>query len=195
LIFPLEELMLFWIKRLAAFLVCGFLLFSYSPAQARPPVAGDKVILYMFWGNGCPHCAEERPFLVDLGNRYPLLEVRAYEVWYNAGNMAQFQKMGQAFGYDPKGVPGTYLGDRHWDGFNASIGQDIEAALKTCLQSGCKDAGAGIISGGAPGPWPEAPEGGAPSAVPVAVTVALIAVGLLLVVPLVVRRLLKRARL
>ena len=86
--------------------------------------------------------------------------MRAYEVWFHADNMALFQKMGQAFGYDPKGVPGTYMGDQHWDGFNTATGQEIEAALSTCLQSGCKDAGAGIVSGGSPDPWPAALDGG-----------------------------------
>ena len=165
-----------------------------GPVQAQAPVAGEKVILYLFWGSGCPHCAEERPFLVDLGNRYPQLEVRAYEVWYHTDNMSLFQKMGQAFGYDPKGVPGTYLGDRHWDGYNAAIGQEIEAAVKACLQSGCKDAGAGIVSGGTPDPWPGEPEGGAPGSVPAAIMVALIVAGVLLALALLIRRGLKRAR-
>jgi thiol-disulfide isomerase/thioredoxin len=165
-----------------------------SPVRARAPVASDKVILYLFWGNGCPHCAEERPFLVDLGQRYPQLEVRAYEVWYHADNMALFQKMGQAFGYDPKSVPGTYLGGQHWDGFDAAISQEIESAVQSCLQTGCKDAGAGIITGGTPDPWPNAPEGGPSSAVTAAIIVALTAAGLLILL-LIGRRLLRRARL
>ena len=41
----------------------------------------NKVIIYLFWGDGCPHCAEEKPFLEELIAQNPNVEVRAYEIW------------------------------------------------------------------------------------------------------------------
>ena len=121
--------------------------------------------------------------------------MRAYEVWYHDDNQALFQKMGAAFGYVPKGVPGTYLGSQHWDGYTAAIGGQIEAAVQACLQTGCKDAGAGILTGGTPDPWPNEPAGLPAVSAPVGVTLALIAAGAILVVlTLVLRRLLRRSR-
>ncbi len=122
-----------------------------APASAQ--AAGDKAILYFFWGDGCPHCAEAEPFLKDLVKRFPQLEVRAYEVWYNQDNQTLFQNMGSAFGIEPSGVPGIFLGERHWVGYSSDTGKEIESAVAACAQSPCKDAGAGVVSGGAVDVW------------------------------------------
>ena len=131
------------------------LAFSLNPGveRASAQAAGEKTILYFFWGNGCPHCAEAEPFLKDLANRYPQLEVHAYEIWYNPDNQALFQKMGSAFGFEPSGVPGIFLGDQHWVGYSSDIGNEIESAVKGCAQSACRDAGAGVVSRGAFDVW------------------------------------------
>ena len=43
--------------------------------------AKEKVNLYLFWGDGCPHCAAEEELLTDLENEYENLSVTKYEVW------------------------------------------------------------------------------------------------------------------
>lgn len=110
-----------------------------------------SVIIYFFWGDGCPHCAEEKPFLERLKQQYAV-EVRAYEVWYVPENQNLFLKMAAAHGFEPSGVPTTFIGKRHWVGYSQQIGQEIEAAVKECLTSGCPDAGAGIITPAQPTP-------------------------------------------
>jgi thiol-disulfide isomerase/thioredoxin len=32
----------------------------------------SKVVITLFWGNGCPHCAVERPFLAKLQENTPI---------------------------------------------------------------------------------------------------------------------------
>jgi thiol-disulfide isomerase/thioredoxin len=108
--------------------------------------ANAKAVIYFFWGDGCPHCAKEKPFLQELAQRYPDVAVREYEVWYNEENRALLAKMGEAYGFEPNGVPVTFVGDQHWIGYTDSIGQEIEKAVNTCLAGVCKDAGAGIIT-------------------------------------------------
>jgi thiol-disulfide isomerase/thioredoxin len=49
-------------------------------AQAEEP---GSLNVYFFWGDGCPHCAEEEPFLESLEKKYPQVNVVDYEVWYN----------------------------------------------------------------------------------------------------------------
>ena len=44
-------------------------------------LASDHPILYLFWGEGCPHCAEEKEFLKLLQEQYPELEMRWFEIW------------------------------------------------------------------------------------------------------------------
>ena len=140
------------------FLFAGILIglaFSLNPGveRASAQAAVEKTILYFFWGNGCPHCAEAEPFLKDLAKRYPQLEVHAYEIWYNQDNQALFQKMGSAFGFEPSGVPGIFLGDKHWVGYSSDLGKEIESAVSACALNACKDAGAGVVSGGAFDVW------------------------------------------
>lgn len=122
------------------------------PAGAQAP-AGPGVVLYFFWGDGCPHCAAEKPFLDQLRQRYPQLDVRAYEVWNSADNRALFAKMAAAYGFEPRAVPTTFVGDAHWVGFSDALAPQIERAVAACAAGGCKDAGAGI----APAPTSPAP--------------------------------------
>lgn len=111
----------------------------------------NPAIIYFFWGDGCPHCAEEKLFLERLQQQYSV-EVRAYEVWYVPENQALFFKIARAHGFEPSAVPTTLLGKRYWSGYNKQISQEIEAAVKECLVSGCPDAGAGIITPAQPTP-------------------------------------------
>ncbi len=111
--------------------------------QADPP----PVVIYFFWGDGCPYCAREEPFLEDLTRRYPNVEVRAYEVWYDAANQALFKKMADAMGFEPRGVPVTIIGERYWIGFNDAIAQEIERQVAACTDVACPDAGVGVIPG------------------------------------------------
>jgi thiol-disulfide isomerase/thioredoxin len=105
----------------------------------------SKAILYLFWGEGCPHCAAEKPVLADLKQRYAQLEVRDYEVNHNTDNLALFARVAAAHGFEPRAVPTTLLGRRYWEGYTDRMGLEIEQAVVACLQTGCVDAGAGII--------------------------------------------------
>ncbi len=143
---------------IVSLLMAGFLVglaLSLSPGVQRAiaQAEGNRAILYFFWGNGCPHCAEAEPVLKDMVKRYPQMEVRTYEVWYNDENQALFQKMGTSFGYTPQAVPGIFIGEKRWEGYSSAIGQEIEAAVTACIQNGCKDAGSGVVSGGVSEIW------------------------------------------
>lgn len=133
-----------------------FLWFTSGAVQAAPTVQNTQpVAIYFFWGDGCPHCAQAEPFLAALAERYPNVEIRAYEVWYVEENQALFQQMAAAYGFEPSAVPTIFIGDRHWVGYAAQIAPEIEAAVATCAANGCRDAGLGIIPG-LPTPLPTA---------------------------------------
>jgi thiol-disulfide isomerase/thioredoxin len=106
----------------------------------------NKVIITLFWGDGCPHCAAEKPFLGELAQKYPGLEVRAYEIWYVEENRIPFKKMAKAFNFEVSGVPTTFIGDKYWSGFGDDIARQMEEAVKTCSLNGCKDSAEGILS-------------------------------------------------
>jgi thiol-disulfide isomerase/thioredoxin len=129
-------------------LVIGFGLVVVRPVVAHPSSAtSHPVVIYLFWGDGCPHCAAAKPFLQDLTEQYPGTEIRSYEVWYVEENQVLLHKMGSALAFEPKAVPTIILGDRSWVGYNEQIALEIEDAVKACSTHGCKDAGVGIIPG------------------------------------------------
>jgi thiol-disulfide isomerase/thioredoxin len=99
----------------------------------------NKVVISLFWGNGCPHCKAERPVLKSLEEKYPNLEVRTFEVWYVDSNVALMQKVAKAGGFEASGVPITLIGDKYWVGYSDGIGKEIEDAVKACSVNACKD--------------------------------------------------------
>ena len=55
----------------------------------------NPVVVYFFWGEGCPHCAEQKPFLEELEEKYGNeIEVKMFETWYNREN-AEFSSKWQ----------------------------------------------------------------------------------------------------
>ncbi len=79
---------------LIAFLVaCQGLIFTRPVLAQSSATKPHKVVIYLFWGDGCPHCAVAKPFLNELTQRYPTIELRAYEVWYVPENQEPFFKL------------------------------------------------------------------------------------------------------
>ena len=153
---------------LLALLVVLAGLLGSSPAVAAPAAQREAqpVVVYFFWGDGCPHCAAAKPFLEELGKRHPTMVVRDYEVWYHEENQAPFIQMAAKFGFEPGGVPTIFIGDQYWEGFGEGYTDlALEAAVATCVATGCVDAGAGVIE-----PLPTAIP--APPATPVVVAAA-----------------------
>ncbi|MDZ7611202.1 MAG: thioredoxin family protein [Candidatus Moranbacteria bacterium] len=106
-----------------------------------------KAVVYFFWGDGCPHCAEEKPFLEEMEEKYPELEVKMFETWKNPDNAELFQEMAAAYGTQARGVPATFIGDSDpIVGFGSAetTGKQIENEIKTCLEQGCIDPGSKI---------------------------------------------------
>ncbi len=126
-----------------------------APGWAAPGEESSDTVIYFFWGDGCPHCAAAEPFLADLAARYPGVEVRDFEVWYHPENAAALERMADAFGFVPSGVPVIIVGDTYWIGFSEErTAAPIEAVVAACAQTGCPDAGAGVLGPAAPSPSP-----------------------------------------
>lgn len=79
-------------------------------------IGEGKVCLYFFWGQGCPHCAEEKPFLDELKQRYPV-EVYEFEVYSSQENAKLWGDVCRKYGFQPVGVPTTFVGDKAFIGF------------------------------------------------------------------------------
>ena len=120
------------------------LLLLSSPSQVSAQ-EGNPVVVYMFWGEGCPHCAGAKAFFAEIEPKYPELEFRFYEIYMEVENQEKFIKMAEAFGFEAWGVPTIFIGDRYWEGYAESLNSEIEGVIEDCIENGCKDAGAGVI--------------------------------------------------
>ena len=118
--------------------------FDLSLSTAFP--VQENITVYLFWGDGCPHCEAARPFLHELAQRYPNTKILEYEVWYQVENQTLFVQMAAKFGFEPSFVPTIFIGERYWEGFSDGMKSELENAVASCAEAGCPDAGLGIIS-------------------------------------------------
>lgn len=112
---------------------------------------GEKTVnLYFFWGDGCPHCEREKPFLEKLDEKYPGLKVYQHEIWKNAENRKLMVEFGKKLDAVVTGVPFTVVGDEYFIGWldEKNTGAQIEEAVINALKNGSVDVGEQIENGG-----------------------------------------------
>lgn len=109
--------------------------------------AEEKITLYLFYGNECPHCAEEKEFLRELEDKYSNLDIVLYEVWHNDKNATLMDNVKEKLNKVNPYVPFTVVGENAITGFNSSMENSIDDMIKTCLESECTDV-VSLISNG-----------------------------------------------
>ena len=112
-------------KKIISF--CLLLVILLLPLTVK---AENKVTLYLFHGDGCPHCAEEIEYLNSIESKYENLEIVKYEVWYNDENASLLQDVYSAYGITRNGVPTTVIGNTIIQGYGSTAGYKIERAIK-----------------------------------------------------------------
>jgi glutaredoxin len=134
---------------LPVLLVFIALLLPYFASAAESTPASEKQAprLHLFWGRGCPHCEEEKAFLETLKRKYPALEIREHEVWYDVRNKELFQRVMKSISRQA-GVPTTVVGKKLFIGFNETTGRSIDEAVGSCLKQGCPDVIQSMIQSG-----------------------------------------------
>ena len=102
----------------------------------------NKVNLYLFHGDGCPHCRDERNWLEGIKREYKnKLNVYYFEVWYNADNVKLMDKVKEEFNVKESGVPLTIIGGKYFSGFNASTAVNMENKIKEYLTDDKEESG------------------------------------------------------
>lgn len=124
-------------------LIVPFNVFAYSSdyKDVVAPITGTKVDdkkinLYMFKGDGCPHCAQEEKWLKEITDEYgDYLNIYEFEVWYNEENSNYLNEVRSVLG-DTKsnGVPYTVIGDSYFVGYSEAIGSRIESKIKEYIR-------------------------------------------------------------
>jgi len=125
------------------FVSIALLLFLF-PTLAKAETA---VNAYLFFGDGCPHCAKEKAFLHNtLEDKYPSLKIYEYEVYYSRDNQALMQKVGKFLNADVGGVPFLVISDEYFVGYAEGVTSvEIENKVKDCLKNSCPDPVASIL--------------------------------------------------
>lgn len=72
----------------------------------------QPVCIYLFYGQGCPHCERVKPVIDALVKKYPQVQLKTYEVYFNTTNQKMFEDFQQRYAVTEKGVPTLFIGDR-----------------------------------------------------------------------------------
>jgi thiol-disulfide isomerase/thioredoxin len=119
--------------------------FLLSSAQTVRADDGEyPLTIYFFYGEGCPHCAQARPFLESLAKKYPGVTLKSYEVYFNEVNRDFFYQLADRYNIEVSGVPTMFYGEYYLVGYTDDYQSMIEEAVVTCIQNGCPDYGADI---------------------------------------------------
>ncbi|NCP72108.1 hypothetical protein GW835_01800 [archaeon] len=78
----------------------------------------------IFVSNTCPHCAELKNFLTSIENNYDYLNINYYEV-SSVENQELFYDLTQSHGFQPQGVPTTFIGDQYFVGYSSQMNDEI----------------------------------------------------------------------
>ena len=88
------------------------------------------ITLYLYYGEGCPHCEEEMKFLNTIKKNYPNLKIVKKEVWYDEDNSSELQKVNDAFSINRMGVPTNVIGETIIRGYSEGTGNKIVRAIE-----------------------------------------------------------------
>jgi len=161
-------------KPLGWIIICLGALLAVGFKAAGAADISRPVTIYLFWTQGCPHCAHEKEFLVRLHRALPDIQIVTFELSGSADNRQLFQQVGALLKADISGVPFTVIGKHYLIGWqdDATTGRSIEAAVEEARRTGAPD----IIAPIRAGPRPMAPPAVAPKtqAVPETLTVPLV---------------------
>lgn len=127
-------------------------------AAKNSPDSGKTLNLYFFWGQGCPHCLQEKQFLEKLAKKYPPLKIRSFEVSGDPKNLELLNQVGQRLQVEIAGVPFTVVGQDYFVGWQAD--ETSGAALESAVQKNLANPGIDLVTEFLPGRPAAAPPPG-----------------------------------
>lgn len=96
----------------------------------------NKVNIYFFWGNGCPHCEAEFSFFESIKNEYgDYFTLNTFEVWNNEENANLLSVFAKNMNEDVTGVPYTIIGERSFMGFSEDKEEEFIKAITSQHQN------------------------------------------------------------
>lgn len=122
-------------KKLIYIFTFLFLLIPFSVS------ANEKVNIYLFYGDGCPHCSALEEYLDEEYSNDKDVKVYKYEVWNDTANQELWKKVEEVTGEEAKGVPYFIIGKEVMQGYSATDTWEkkIDKAIKTAKKTDYND--------------------------------------------------------
>lgn len=92
----------------------------------------EKINIYLFYGEGCPHCEELKNYLNSLDNKEKsYFNIYTFEVWNNSTNQQFMKDSAKYLNKEVSGVPFLIIGNKTFEVYNESMNIKIKKAIKT----------------------------------------------------------------
>lgn len=104
--------------------------FWYSTGADGSP----RVKVYFYWTTRCEHCRAARPFMEDLPNRLPFVDLVSRPTDGSAANGRSQYATARALGADPVAVPAIFFCGEAQIGYDSAsgVGADLVRRLEAC---------------------------------------------------------------
>ena len=104
-------------------------------------VDAQEVNIYLFYGNGCPHCKALETYLDTEYKKDEEITVYKYEVWFDKIGQEALEKAQAATGEEPQGVPYFIIGDQVYQGYNEGPAweETVDKAISNAKENGYVD--------------------------------------------------------
>lgn len=93
--------------------------------------------MIMFYGQGCPHCAQALSFFEDVESQNPNLIIDKREVYNNKSNQELFLDYASLIGEQPEGVPTFFIDNKMYVGFDEEIAKTLLIEIDRCSVEDC----------------------------------------------------------
>ena len=102
-------------------------------------LSSNKPNIYIFWGDGCPHCKALAKFISKLpAETKNKVNIYSFEVWGDKDNKTFMKNFGKFLDQDVRGVPFMVIGDKIFDGYSSGdtkTDQQILDAINTIIKN------------------------------------------------------------
>lgn len=125
-----------------------------SAVRAQSTQPPYPVNIYLFWGDGCPHCAKAKPVLEEIDRQMDNVSLYKYEVYHDSGNQQLLKQTVKQLNVNGSGVPLIVVGDKAYLGYSDASASVIKSRVEYCSANICPDSVASIVGQNSAAPSP-----------------------------------------
>lgn len=103
--------------------------------------AAAPVDVYLFYGDGCPHCAKAESFLENYDQKQDYrITLHRFEVWNDRDNAKLYDKVREHYNFKTGGVPLIVIGNQLVVGYgnDETSGAMLDQYIQQCFATSCE---------------------------------------------------------